>query len=123
MSYLSFIIALVDLLNQGTANMTLYEGLDKYLDLVVTVELFFVKLSLIAFVVALVLFIILLFTKDMLGSTCGCYLLVVGVAWPVLEIVTYYISRGLASSVDPTGIVDPTKFWLLVILMALLGAG
>ena len=124
MSYLSFIIALIQFLNKGGGeDMTFYQGLDIYLDMVVTVELFFLKLSGIGFVIALLLFLLLLFKGEVLGKTCGCYLLVAGVFWPLLEVVTYYIAIGLASSVDSVGIVDTTKFLLLVILMALLGAG
>lgn len=130
MSYLSFIIALVQLLNQGgTAGLTFYEGLDLYLDMVVNVERFFLNLSLIVggvvFVIALVA--VLLNRKSRTGTAasygCGCYALILAVAWPILEAITYWIATGLANSVSAVGITDPTKFWLLVILMALLGAG
>lgn len=125
MSYLSFIIALIQFLNRGGGEgVTFYQGLDTYLDIAVSVELFFLKLSGVGLVVALLLFLLLLFKGKELGATCGCYLLALGVIWPILEVVTYFIATGLASSVDPmVGIVNPTKFWLLVILMALLGAG
>ncbi|MDP3917602.1 MAG: hypothetical protein Q8Q30_00285 [Candidatus Woesebacteria bacterium] len=122
MSYLSFIIALIQFLNQDTARLSMFQGLDRYLDMVVGWELFFLKLSIGGFVVALIIFLALLaLDKDLAG--CGCYLLVLGVFWPILEVITYFIAKGLASSVTTEAIVDPTKFWLLVILMALLGAG
>ena len=48
MSYLSFIVALIQLLNQGgRAGLTFFESLDIYLDMVVKVERFFLNLSLI----------------------------------------------------------------------------
>lgn len=123
MSYLSFIIALIQFLNQNTEGLTLYQGLDQYLNMVVSWELFFVKLSLGGLVLALIIFLVSLAMSKELGRTCGCYLLVLGVFWPILEVITYLIAKGLASSVTATGITDPTKFWLLVILMVILGAG
>lgn len=126
MSYLSFIIALVKLLNRGgTAGLTFYEGLDVYLDMVVNVEKFFLNLSIIVGVVVfLIAVVIALLTKESrTGFACGCYALVFAVIWPILEAITLWISTGLADSVTVAGIADPTKFWLLVMLMALLGAG
>lgn len=130
MSYLSFIIALVQLLNQsGTAGLTFYEGLDKYLNMVVVVERFFLNLSLIVggviFVIALVAFLLSRGSRTGTATSlsCGCYALILAVAWPILEAITYWIATGLADSVNTVGITDPTKFWLLVVLMALLGTG
>lgn len=130
MSYLSFLIALVQLLNSGgTAGLTFYEGLDKYLDIVVGVEKFFLNLSVGFMILVLVVAVVIAlissrsWRESAAGFSCGCYLLVLAIVWPILELITLWIASGLADSVTAAGIADPTKFWLLVILMALLGAG
>lgn len=130
MSYLSFIIALLQLLNQGgTQGLTLYQGLDIYLDLVVGVERFFLNLSLGFMIIVLIVGAVIAvlssgsWRESVSGLGCGCYLLILAFIWPVLEFITFWIATGLADSVTAAGIIDPTKFWLLVILMALIGVG
>lgn len=122
MSYLSFILALVEF-TSSYKDLPFYQGLDIYLDLVVHYELLFLKLSGIASIICLGVFLALLKYGKEGGERIGCYLLVFGVVWPVFEVITYFIATGLARSITPEGIADPVAFWLLVALMTLLGAG
>lgn len=123
MTYLSYIIALVQFLSQGGGeDMTLYQGLDIYLDMVVPIELLILRISLGGLALAFVLFIVMLLVGKEVGRTCGCYLLILGVIWPIGEYITYLLTVQLASSVDPTGIVNATKFWLIVIVLFIIGA-
>lgn len=127
MSYLSFIIAAFQLFGMDTSAMTTSEGLDIYLDLVVSVERAFLSVSLIVFAVFAAILILLFVTRivmlDEHSLCCGYIALCFAVIWPVLEFVTWSISKGLADSVSSTGIIDPIKFYLLAGLMVILGWG
>ncbi|MFA7628281.1 MAG: hypothetical protein WCY37_02625 [Candidatus Dojkabacteria bacterium] len=130
MTYLSFIIALVQIISKGeTDGLSFAQGLDIYLDRVVRIERVFLFISLgLAAVVLLAVLVAILFGRQYgetsaFGFTCGCWIVFLVAIWPILEGVTYWIATGLASSVGPDSITNPTKFILLTVLMIILGAG
>lgn len=123
MTYLSFILSLFQFLKLDTSGYSMHRGLDIYLDMVVSWELLFLKLSLVGFVLALAIFAIGLMVIRDVPTGCWLYVLLLGVIWPILEGITYLMAKGLAGSVTAEAIVEPTKFWLLVIFMVLLGTG
>ena len=130
MTYLSFIIALIQVISKGeTEGLSFVQGLDIYLDRVVRIERVFLFISLaVAAIVFLAAIVAMFFGRQYgeasaFGFTCGCWIVFLVAIWPILEGVTYWIATGLASSVGPEGITNPTKFILLTILMIILGAG
>jgi hypothetical protein len=131
MTYLSFIIALIQVVSKGeTEGLSFVQGLDIYLDRVVRIERVFLFISLGVAAVVLIAAIVGMFIGrqyssevSAFGFTCGCWIVFMVAIWPLLEAVTYWIATGLASSVGPESITNPTKFALLAVLMLLLGAG
>ncbi len=130
MTYLSFIIALIQVVSKGeTEGLSFVQGLDIYLDRVVRIERVFLFISLgLAAVVLLAAFLAMLFGRQYgetsaFGFTCGCWIAFLVAIWPILEATTLWIATGLANSVGPESITNPTKFVLLAVLMLLLGAG
>jgi hypothetical protein len=130
-TYLSFIIALVQIISKGeTDGLSFAQGLDIYLDRVVRIERVFLFISLGVAAVVLIAAIVGMFVGrqyssevSAFGFTCGCWIVFMVAIWPLLEAVTYWIATGLASSVGPDSITNPTKFILLTVLMIILGAG
>lgn len=128
MSYISLIIALIQTMSQG--NIPPDAWLDVYLNNLVGVETWFFNASWWIFgiflTIAVVFLVIGAIRKNLefasAGIGCGCVTLFV-LLLPLMEWWTKFLATGMASAVDPTGIVNTGKFWICLILYLLTGAG
>lgn len=125
MSYISLIIALIQMSNSGLVGNAWWYG---FLTHVVGVEMFFFGLSWVIFGIALIIFIVLLIKglfKHFLEG--GCFALMF-LGWlitlPLFEWITLSLAKGALANFDPViGIVNQGPFILNSIFYLILGGG
>lgn len=135
MSYLAYLLSIIEMVTSGktAGEPFLYTGLKQFLDGAVRWNEIFLTVSLvIAGIAALIVTVSIFAAKashgrkqwifNGMGAGCGCSFLFL-LLLPLLQLLDLWITRGLASSVSLEGITDPTKFWLLLALIVLLGSG
>ena len=55
---------------------------------------------------------------------CGCLVLLIFLVFlPLIQWLLWQVSLALANAYGPEGIIDPVKFWAMVVLTVLFGAG
>ncbi len=129
MSYISLFVALLQTMG---STLTGAPWWDLYLDNLVGVETWFYHASWwiwgIALVIAIV-FVVLAYlggeNKDAgigAGLGCGC-LMIVLLTLPLWEWITLKLAQGMASAIDPTGVVNQGQLIMNALLYALLGTG
>lgn len=125
MSYISLIIALIQMSNSGLVGNAWWYS---YLTHVVGVEKFFFGLSWFIFGVAALIFLVMLIKgvfKDFLEGGCFAVMIVSGLmTLPLFEWITMSLAKGALANFDPIlGVINQGPFFLNSILYILLGAG
>lgn len=126
MTYLSFVIATLMLLFSNTKDQPASQALYTFLNNAYQIQVF----SLIVMVgVTLLMFLVAAITTG--GgrkiSAFGCFGIwgvTVSTIFTVAHWVGLKILENLVGSVDPTiGITDPARFWVLIVILFLIGIG
>jgi hypothetical protein len=123
MSYLSLIIALFLCPNNLTGNA----WWDGFFDTLVGVENWFFRFSWWSWGGLLLFMLVVFLWRRKRGKsaslTCGCIVAACLLAWPLLELVTFWLAKGMAASFGPEGIINTGRFVLNCFLFILLGVG
>lgn len=125
MGYLAYIISLIWLATQDTVGLTFNQGAKMFLDKAVIVNkwLFWIILGVyfLIFLVLLILFLTKRIDRDII-SIGGCQMAFL-IFLPIAQGFVWWMSSGMANAFGPDGIIQPVKFWVLVILTILIGTG
>ena len=125
MGYLAYIISLIWLAVQDTTGLTFNQGTKMFLDKAVIINkwMFWVMIGIYAAI--LLVLLILFLTKHIGRSTIsigGCQMAFL-IFLPIFQGFVWWMSTGIANSFGLDGIIQPVKFWVLVILTVLIGIG
>lgn len=126
MGYLAYIISLIWLASQDTIGLNFNQGTKMFLDKAVIVNKWMfwgiIGLYVIVGLIILILFLVKHVDRSEIGILSGCSLIFF-IFLPIAQGFVWWMSSGIANSFGPDGIIQPVKFWVLVILTVLIGTG
>jgi hypothetical protein len=127
MTYLAYIYAIVKVvLFTNTSHMSFNQGMGVFLNTAAGAQefLFWVSLVIWAVISIVIVGTVLLAGKNLLSgiTSLGCIAIPFAI-YPLLQWLLWHVSLILANSWGSTGIIDPIKFWGIVILFLIAGLG
>lgn len=122
MGYLGYIISLIWVVVQDTTGLSFNQGVDIFFNHAVVVNkiLFWIVLGIVLIIGMAAL--ILSKTVGLDWRLSGCWIAFL-IFMPIGQGFIWWMSSGLANAFGPEGIIQPIKFWALVILSLLIGTG
>jgi len=126
MGYLAYIFSLIWLAFQDTTGLTFNQGTKMFLDQAVIINKWMfwaiIGIYLVVGFILLLLFLIKQARLSGIGILSGCWLAFF-IFVPIGQGFVWWMSSGIANTFGLDGIIQPVKFWVLVILTVLIGIG